>query len=296
MKFSSLIHRLFVFISVLSTTLFVCAVSDQIKDKPSDALRVMTYNIRRDGKESTEERKWVKRLPLVTAILEEVQPDIMGLQEAKQNQIDDLVKDNTYAAFGEGRGTSWFGWGEDEHCPILYNKEKFELLESDTFQLNPTNPVMWLFDVKGLGLLPRVCTFGKFKNNQTGQEFYVYTTHLDHKFKEAQLNGLRVIKQHIDERKDNLPVIITGDFNTEWTDDLKQVLRGYTTAKNLAEKTFGPIDTRTGWNDNELKAIDHILISDSANAQVKQYGVIQSEKPYPSDHRPVMADIVFGAE
>ena len=307
MKFS-FPYRIFVFLCVLYGGSRVQAASnekDQIEKKPANALRVMTYNIRRDGKEKEDDRKWVKRLPLVTAILEEVEPDIMGLQEAKQNQIDDLVKGNTYAAFGEGRGTSWWGMAEDEHCPLFYNKNKFTLLDSGTFQINTNNPIMSLFGTPGLGLLPRICTFGKFENNQTGQKFYVYNTHLDHKFAGARLSGLRVIKQQIDERsKDGVPVIITGDFNTTLKSsddaddgiDLKEVLPGYTAAKSMAQKTFGPTATRTGWTDDELKVIDHILISDSADATVAQYGVIQSDKPYPSDHRPVMADIVLGAE
>ncbi len=296
MKFS-FPYRIFVFISVSSVTSFICAASeDQIEKKPANALRVMTYNIYRDGKKDEGERKWEKRLPLVSAIIESTQPDIMGLQEAKQNQIDDLVKKfSNYAAFGEGRGTSWGGKGEDEHCPLLYNKDKFTLLDSGTFQINTNNPIMSLFGTAGFGVLPRVCTFGKFKNNQTDKEFYVYNTHLDHLLGWARLGGLRVIKKHIDERGDSLPMIITGDFNTELTDDVKQVLPGYTAAKSMAQKTFGPTETRTGWTDDELKVIDHILISDS-DATVAQYGVIQSDKPYPSDHRPVMADIVFGAE
>jgi len=315
MKFLSLTYRLFVLILILPLTAFMYANFDHIEKKPADALRVMTYNIRRDGNEKADERKWINRLPLVSVIIEDTQPDVMGVQEAKQNQIDDLLKQfNNYAAFGKGRGLSWGGKGEDEHCPIFYNKDRISLLEYGTFSINPdfhaVNLFTWAVDYFGegkIGRLPRICTYGRFKDNKTNKEFYFYNIHLDDKSQSARLNALREIKKHIDEREskdirkvlsdsmhaEGLPVIITGDFNTQLTSEVMDVLPGYKAAKDMAQKKFGPNDTRTGWQDEESKQIDHILISDPANVRVNQYGVIQSEKPYPSDHRPVIADIVF---
>jgi len=266
-------------------------VNTELEDKSSDAMRVMTYNIRRDGVEKEEGRKWAARLPLMLDVLKSANPGLIGLQEAKVNQINDLVSDlPQYASFGEGRGASWFGWGEDEHCPILYDKNRYECIASGTFSLNPSNVFTWIFDVQGLGLLPRVCSWGKFKDTETSKVFYLYNTHLDHKFEQAQLNGLKAIKEHIKNQNDNAPVIITGDFNTRLTEKVRGVLEGYTPARELSKNVVGPTDTRTGWNDEELKPIDHIMLSDNAFA-VLQYAVLESDKPYPSDHRPVVADV-----
>lgn len=256
--------------------------------------RFMSYNIRRDGKEKTVERSWHNRLSQVLALINEYKPDLIGLQEAKQNQIDDLIKGmSDYSFFGEGRGESWLGWGENEHCPILYNAKKYTLLESGTFSINPTNTVTWLFDITGVGLLPRICSYGKFEDNQTHQLFYLYNTHLDHKFSKAQLHGLKVIQEHINAQVNDLPVIITGDFNTDLTDSIKNILARFVPAKEVAQTKIGPDETRTGWQDNELKCIDHILVSRKPASQVLLYQVIESSRPYPSDHRPVVADVVL---
>jgi len=92
--------------------------------KDRDCLRIATYNIRRKGKEKLPVREWENRLPAVVALLENMQPDIIGLQEAAEEQINDLANQlKSYDWFGQGRGESWGGRGADEYNPIFYNKK-----------------------------------------------------------------------------------------------------------------------------------------------------------------------------
>ena len=58
----------------------------------TSSIRVMSYNIRREGSEKKEERLWVNRLPLIAAILNMIKPDIIGFQEVINHQKDDLQK------------------------------------------------------------------------------------------------------------------------------------------------------------------------------------------------------------
>ncbi len=258
-------------------------------------LRVMSYNIRRKGTEKQDERLWHNRLPLVTKLIERFQPDILGLQEATQEQINDLNRElPQYDSFGKGRGASWWGLGTDEHTPIFYSKKRIEKLDDGTFFISDPKSVFgWMpWHAQTTGWLPRIGTWGKFKDKRTGKEFYLYNTHLDHMYHQARLTGLERIKEHLPKDTSDL-VIITGDFNAEFDHDMQNILPNFRHTKELAQKTSGPVETMTGWDEKDPKNIDHILINDSKKVQVEQFAVVAKEQrePYPSDHRPVFVEL-----
>lgn len=276
------------------TPIFLCA-------KPTK-VRTTSYNIRRDGKETTPERTWKQRMARVVAVLKKNKPDIMGLQESTKGQVEDLKKElEGYQSFGDSRNSKMSStavwqrigsfFGTDEYNPIFYNTKRFEAREKATFGINNTGPTGWL---------PRICTCGLFKDKQTDQEVYVYNTHLDHMFHDARVNGLRTILADIKERtaKNPRPVVLIGDFNTPCEGEVKDLLveSGFAHAREVAEKTKGPKHTSTGWEGNDLRTIDHILILSRQNASVAKYVVIETPGEYPSDHRPVSADVQFGQD
>lgn len=283
-------------LSIAIFALFCALRIFAMEDQNSTALlRVMTYNIRRDGKEETPERLWHNRRPLVAEILNSTSPDIIGFQEPIKSQVRDLeTLLPHFKQFGEGRGTSWWGLGDDEYNPIFYNAKKFELLDCGTFFINKLNSLFgWMpWHAWQTGWLPRICTWGKFKNKETAQEFYVYNTHFDHMFPAAQLLCARNAVKDIKKRTDNLPVIVMGDFNTPFSGRLKEIFNAFTHVRELAQTIEGPQDTRTGWSNNELKWIDHILVNKPESTEVLRYEVIARDD-YPSDHRPVIADIAL---
>ena len=83
---------------------------------------------------------------------------------------------------------------------------------------------------------------------------------------------------------------MVGDFNTNFKDAVKEALAGFENTKELAANVMGPNETSTGWSDEKLKLIDHIV--KSGNISVTNHAVVPHEGDvYPSDHRPVFADI-----
>lgn len=284
------LFKLFVAVIICTSEVFAMESSN------TSLIRVMTYNIRREGKEETAERLWHNRKPLVNELLGVAKPDIIGFQEPTKEQIADIeALLPNFKQFGEGRGESWWGLGDDEYNPIFYNNEKFTLLDSGTFFINKLDTWFgWMpWHVRQTGWLPRICTWGEFEDKQTLQKFYVYNTHFDHMFPLAQLLCARTVVKDIKKRnKEHLPVIVMGDFNTPFAGEMKKIFDAFTHAKEIAKEVQGPLETRTGWNDNELKWIDHILINKTSNPHVQRYEVI-AHAGYPSDHRPVFADIGF---
>lgn len=264
-------------------------------------LRVVSYNIRREGDEKkAPDRVWKNRKNQLLHLLESLKADIIGMQEATKNQINDITNVlNSFTAIGDGRGSSWGGLGTDEYTPILYNKNCFELLDSGTFHINNIKNTRFYFwtplDRQKTGWLPRICTWAQLKDIKTGKEFYVYNTHLDNDFDLARQLGAQVIREHMADRH---PIIFMGDFNTEFITYLKDAFDNFDHAQTVATQVTGPassdgnIATRTGWNDEELKTIDHILVQKNT-ANVLRYEVIFEQKPYSSDHRPVVADIIL---
>jgi len=288
-----------------------------VGSKDTDCLRIATYNIRRKGKEKLPEREWEHRLPTVIKLLENVQPDIIGLQEPIKEQIDDLADQfENYDWFGQGRGESWSGYGTNEYNPIFYNKERLILHKQGTFHLNnwESSWKSWLKQPHVIGLLPRICTWGLFEIKKTGYKFYVYNTHLDHKFATARLSQLKTIidaiKKSNDTNDDKNDVILLGDFNTNLDGAIRSVVNTETlrNTRDLAKHLEGPRETATGWDDKDLQRIDHILIKNNNEDQaaiVKQHVVYENKgwstmaNPHsaiirhPSDHRLVFADVCF---
>lgn len=260
-------------------------------------LRIMTFNIRCGVREKASKNLWQNRRARVIELIESLHPDIMGLQEPTIEQMNDLEKALKLSWFGANRGSSWFGLAPDEYNPIFYNNERLELLESGTFSINPCTKMEYLWDRKKYGLLPRICTWGKFKDRATQQEFFVFNTHLDHLYAEAQRHGLETILKFIDEKPANIPLIFMGDFNTEITPDLQtSTLKNFINTSTIAREKAGPEETRTGWYFEELKKIDHILVRKGTSIEVlQQQTIVEPDKDtLPSDHRPVIDDLIFG--
>lgn len=259
-------------------------------------IRIMTFNIRRLGKEKDEKNLWQNRQGRVVELIKSLHPDIMGLQEPTVEQITDLKNALNMPSFGAGRGKSWLGMGPDEYNAIFYNSKRLGLEESGTFAINPSTKLEYAWDPKKYGLLPRICTWGKFKDKSSNQEFFVFNTHLDHLYATAQVHGLTTILQFIESIPKNLPLILMGDFNTEITPELQSsTLKDFINTKALAREVVGPDETRTGWRHEELKKIDHILVRNNAPVGVLRHLTIQEpcKDTLPSDHRPVMVDLVF---
>ena len=104
--------------------------------------------------------------------------------------------------------------------------------------------------------LPRVVTWGHLRDRTSGEAFYHFNTHFDHRGEEARLESARLIRARIGAIAGEEPFVLTGDFNTTEEDppygaltdvqaDSAVVLRDAYYA--TAEAPYGPAETFHGF-------------------------------------------------
>lgn len=264
-------------------------------------IRVMTFNVRYDEPRDNA-NAWPHRKELVASMIRFHNADLVGVQEALKRQLDDL--DSLlpeYARVGVGRAD---GKTAGEYSAILYRKTRFMSLESSTFWLSETP------NVPSSGwdaAYPRIVTWVKLKDLKTGKIFFHFNTHFDHRGDTARKESARLLLNRINQTAGDLPVVVTGDFNFTESSDGYQLLTGKSSGESERSKSalrdtryfsehghHGPTSTF-----NEFKAlvpgmkIDYVFVKGSI--RVIQHGVLSDtwDGRFPSDHLPVLAEIVI---
>lgn len=258
-------------------------VQDRLK---SSEIKAMSYNIRY-ANETDGEHAWSKRKKLAAEVALNHCCDFIGMQEALFEQLTEFQSQlPMYNWYGRGRYEREI---ESESCPIFYLHEKWELEEGNTFWLSnkPEKPSSTSYGNK----LPRVCTWARFKNRETGIKFTVYNTHLDHESGNAQKSGSIQIKEFVAAKQENDPnFLICGDFNVGRRSTAVDIIANY---KLKLQDTYKSKDFFTGtfhgFYGVTLFHIDYIFVA--PELKVLSYEIIKDSKGgiYPSDHFPIKA-------
>jgi endonuclease/exonuclease/phosphatase family metal-dependent hydrolase len=258
-------------------------------------LRVMTYNIRLDLA-SDGMNRWANRSHWVAAQVQWLRPDIFGMQEVLPAQKADLAEQlPQYQIFGGGRDD---GKEAGEASPLGFDKSRFKLLESGLFWLSLTPSV----PSKGWdAALPRIVTWARLRIRGTQQVVLAVNTHWDHIGIIARQQSAAQMLRWIGENAKRCErVLVLGDFNSELDSEQMRVLTKGTLAlrdSRGASKAppFGPTGTFNAFatQPNPTRAIDHVLLG--RDIDVERYAVFAQviDGRVPSDHFPVLVDLVF---
>ena len=264
------------------------------RQKPITA-RIMTFNIRTETRVDGR-NNWELRYQPVAEFVNKSKADIVGMQEVQQRQLTDLcsmMDDYSYVGVARDDGKQ-----KGEYNPIFYRKERFNLLRSGTFWLSPT-PAEPSY---GWGAAcRRIATWAILQEKTTMKSIIVLNTHLDHISEEARANGAALIKERLSRMNNELPVVVTGDMNS---DDKSTAYAKFATAifpmqdaYKTAKRKKGPDYTFHGFGqlpqDNRTK-IDYIFLSSQINVKkFTNYDGSLGEGRYLSDHNALTADIVY---
>ncbi len=106
----------------------------QVAPSENESLNVMSFNIRY-GKAKDGDNHWDNRKTLVFDVFSNHTPELVGLQEALDFQIDAILEVHPqYGYVGIGRNPG----GGGEFAAILFEKETYQVIEHDTFWLSDT--------------------------------------------------------------------------------------------------------------------------------------------------------------
>jgi endonuclease/exonuclease/phosphatase family metal-dependent hydrolase len=275
----------------LIVTLLLICILNSLK---AQSIQVMTYNIQFDNPLDGA-NAWPNRIHKVVAIIQKHKPDIIGVQEALHHQLQDLMRllpEYSYVGVGRDDGKEL-----GEYSAILYRHTRFGVLQNETLWLSETP------DVPGSkswdAALPRIVTIARFFDTETKAEFNILNTHFDHVGVEARLRSasyLAGMVAGIRIRTRDYPVLVTGDFNLEQTEE------SYTQLVGDELMDTRPVNDQTGTfcgfevGKIECTTIDYVF--HTKEWILKSYLVIKDNdgKYYPSDHFPVMAEFELAKE
>ncbi len=299
--------------------LTLCLMIGLVSAITAQEMLVGTYNIRmkNDG-DSLKGDCWGKRCQVICDQVNFMSPAIFGTQEVLHVQLQDLLHGlHNYDYIGVARDD---GKTKGEYAAIFYDKSRIRLLDHGDFWLNetPDRPALG-WDAACI----RICTWGKFKDLRSGKKFYFFNLHMDHVGRVARREAARLVVSKIREIAEKRPVVLTGDFNVDQTDEIYRIF----SESGILSDSYTMADIRFAENGTfnafkpQLKTtsrIDHIFVSPSM--KVDAYGVLTdsywtpdpdsdntqkaSDAPQeisfstytrrnPSDHYPVMVRIMW---
>jgi endonuclease/exonuclease/phosphatase family metal-dependent hydrolase len=288
---------------ILAAAVFGCA---DAMCEDAAPLRVMTFNIRYNTPNDGE-NAWPHRKDMAAGMILFHNADIVGVQEALRGQVDDLSE--------RLPGYGWIGIGRDdgkdagEFMAVFYRKERLRLLNESTFWLSETP------EKPGMGwdaACSRVVTWGHFEDLKTGEKFYHFNTHFDHRGEIARRESAKLLLEGVSEIAGSEPLVVTGDFNARPdSEPIEIITRGFsgnsgnsgnadkklTDSKSVSQHGHhGPSGTWTGFKSAGApgdEPIDYIFIKNDVS--VLRHGTLSDsfDGRFPTDHMPVLAEIFF---
>ena len=272
-----------------------CGHVKQQQSEPSP-VNVMSFNIRYDNPEDSLDN-WQYRKDRAANAIRFYDADIVGTQEVLHNQLEDLKQRlPEYGVIGVGRED---GKEKGEYSALWYKKGRFTLLDSGYFWLSETPDVA---GSKGWdGACERIASWAKLQDMVSGKAYFALNTHLDHVGVVARREGISLILDKVNELSGGLPVIVTGDFNSEPESDVIAHITDPANAEHLddarqiASVVYGPAWSFHDFGKipyEERPLIDYVFVRNGL--KVLRYGVLAETEndAFLSDHAPVLVTAI----
>jgi endonuclease/exonuclease/phosphatase family metal-dependent hydrolase len=260
-------------------------------------LRILSFNIRYDNP-SDGAHRWSFRRDAVIKTLRDADPDLIGLQEVRKSQLDELAD--------RLPGYRWLGVGRDdgreagEFAPIFYRASRFELKENGTFWLSET-PDLPGEPAWGAGLR-RIVTWGRFVDRQNGRDWRLFNAHLDHESQEARLKGSRLLLKRARPAAARQAIVVAGDFNCTPEMPAYALLTApqsglYDARERSVYPPEGPpLSFHPFFDGRAIARIDYVLVNRWVQVLRHRTLAEPSAGRFPSDHFPVAVDLELAAD
>ncbi len=271
-------------------------------------LRVMSFNVRYShvgASEAAPENNWADakypRRERVIRVIRENSPDVLGVQEARELQVNDLRKAlPEYDFYGIGRDD---GKTAGEFSGIFYRKDRFTQHDSGSFWLSATPEQPGTSFALAVDGCPRIASWVLLADNKSHEEFVLLNMHWDHISAEARLKSAGLVRQRLNKIAGDSPTIVMGDLNSnEDTDAFRTlIVKSKGTGPRLAD-TYRELHPKRspneasfdGWKGTRKGSrIDFILHSNEFTPVAAEIVRTSYDGHWPSDHYPVTATLKF---
>jgi endonuclease/exonuclease/phosphatase family metal-dependent hydrolase len=268
----------------------------------------MTFNIRGDfdqGRATDKSEAWNSRSgkhrrDLLLKLITDIDADILGVQEAYHNQVEDLeqaLPGHTF--YGVGRDD---GEKAGECSGVLFRNDRFNEVDHGTFWLSESP------DRVGSAFPGAACVRIASWNMLTDgmhddRQLFVLNTHWDHVSQKARVHSAGVIREKLAALAERCPVIVMGDLNAFADSEAVVALGGAEDDSLAAPKLHDSYrqaipeqrdDEATYHNFMGFTKglrIDFILTSGDFRATDAKIIHTCYDGVYPSDHYPVVVTL-----
>lgn len=302
------ILALIITVVLLAITLCACKPSQKQEDVQSTAsggnesqgkeeetvkatadVRIMSYNILNPEWTNSANGAAEDRIKFVRDIIIDYAPDVIGLQEASYGwhaALEVAMCENDDYRFA----CKFNNTERHNMTTFLYNSKTLKLVDEYVIDIVTYSDI-------------RVVSVAVFEKLSDDTRFVVTNAHpappgQTEDYIRHMTYIPTVLKYELKKYKD-LPVILTGDFNTrEQSEYYESFMKdtGVKDAKYEAKKILHNYSTFVGLNnpprEGNWSCIDHIFINDKATVELFDV-IIDHDAQKASDHLPIYADIIL---
>jgi len=254
---------------------------------PPPPLKVISFNVRTPA-DTAPGKRWMDRREAMVTTIRQAHPAVMGTQELVKEQADYLASQlPDYRWFGEGRR----GGDDDEHMGVFYDSKAVALEQSGNFWLSDTPDVAG--SISWGNLFPRMVTWGLFRRMEDGRRFYLFNTHLPYRDEgePSRVRGAQAIVAHLKTLPADIPVVVTGDFNSEpGRPTYTALTAALKDARTQVAAPRGPKNTFHDFTGKATTELDWVLVRgftarDFETVDARVDGIL------PSDHFPLVVEL-----
>lgn len=294
------------------------SVFPQKKTSP-DVVRVLSYNIRGDSAiDKQHNNAWEMRKDKIVYLVQHYQPEIIGLQGVNKRYMSDLKQ------FFKNYSCIAIETDKENYDAVLFiHGDRFTVQKKQFFYLSEEKHMQ---QQAPLSKSPRVAVYATIFDHTTDKTCVACCTHFESKGMESRIDGAHMLTQELAKITIDMPLILVGDFNffVGMPVYAEKSQKAYTLitqnlllhdVRDLSRGChYGPDGTWIGWPYDKYtvslgtvgERLDGIFVR---KCNVIQEGVLNLKvkngtlvKPaqkeftallYPSDHLPIIADILM---
>lgn len=292
----TLFALLFVALAVVGCQIVRNTDNEPLPPATADTLRVATYNVHyivmRQDTGPWSVGDWDRRKGPLDLAFKAVNADVIAFQEMEsfggRSQtdvnltLDWLLENNAgYGAAATGDPAVF-----PSTQPILYRRDRLELLDQGWFFFSPTPDVIYARTFNGS--YPAFASWAVFRNRRDGRAFRVINVHTDYGSRSNRLLSAQLVATRARPWiAAGETVFVVGDLNARHGDQTLRYIED-------AGVTFAPVAGATYHFNRGLNlfgAIDHIGYTGTARPMGEP--VVLRDKfagEWPTDHYPVIVD------